>query len=132
MSIRGCRRSADAESVGGDVGGVGRHEAAEGVAGEGDPVGVVDQPVEDRIAQRGVPDAPKRIAPVRAAPRASVAYGHREGAREVGVLEGRRHALDLASGGALLCRHAAPGRDDVRHRPRHRACLGTTQVELRR
>jgi hypothetical protein len=31
-------------------------EAAKGAAGKGEPVGVVDQPVEDGIAKRGVAD----------------------------------------------------------------------------
>ena len=37
----------DARFVSGGVGGIGCGEAAEGAAGEGDPVGMVDQPVED-------------------------------------------------------------------------------------
>ena len=52
MSIRGV-----AGLVCGRVGGIGCGEAAEGAAEEGDPVGVVHQPVEDGIAKRGVPDA---------------------------------------------------------------------------
>ena|GEM_PF-3015535 len=40
----------------GRVGVVGRGEAAERAAGEGDPVRVVHEAVEDGIANRGVPD----------------------------------------------------------------------------
>ena len=64
MSITGfgrCRSGVtwgtDARLVSGYVGGFGRGEAAEGAAGKGDPVGVVDPPVEDGIAKRGVADA---------------------------------------------------------------------------